>query len=282
MFMAGENTRSPELRAASIKGNMRFIWRAIQRAGSWEKLREAEGKLFGNAYGGTETLASGIKIRLTNIKAQSGSECMVPHRKLGAYDGAGKPFPSSAIKQNSTFDVEVISFGDEQTHKNYVRLFTITCMLYGFGRRSRKGFGTVNVKQITGAASDMNFKFEGAVDNLNVLSQFRAEYTRSGDKIVADSSSPANYPYIESIKLAGSKGFKETMPIIQQIGLLTHVHNGRKFLGDSRPRYASSILLSTTQVEDEFRCIVTQLHCTKRFDSDSRSKFYQDLDGRLK
>jgi len=56
MFLAGADGRTPELRAPSIKGAMRFWWRACnghlveEKDGKWDysKLKEEEGKIFGD------------------------------------------------------------------------------------------------------------------------------------------------------------------------------------------------------------------------------------------
>lgn len=48
MFMYGANQNEPELRPASIKGVMRFWWRAINGDLSLDELKEKEGEIFGS------------------------------------------------------------------------------------------------------------------------------------------------------------------------------------------------------------------------------------------
>ncbi|RUM75097.1 MAG: type III-B CRISPR module RAMP protein Cmr1, partial [Sulfurovum sp.] len=48
MFMYGADGKTPELRPASIKGVMRFWWRAIHGNLSLEDLKEQEGEIFGD------------------------------------------------------------------------------------------------------------------------------------------------------------------------------------------------------------------------------------------
>ena len=284
MFMAGTDKDRPEMRAPSIKGNMRFIWRAIQRADDINKLREVEGSVFGNAFGGNSTKASDMRIRIEKMNVAKGSEPMVPHRTLQEYSGRG-PFSGQAIREGGEFDVVITSFADEKTHIDFIRLFAATCLLYGFGRRSRKGFGTVKIKGFDGIGNTVYPWFAGAANNLNALSRFGAEYSYVSETEIAaiSAKSPANYPYIESIRIAGSKGFPENMDIIKQIGMAVHIYSRKEFLGSASPRFASSILLSTAPWNDvDNCCIVTQLYCTNtRIDAEDRKNFHAELDGRV-
>jgi CRISPR-associated protein Cmr1 len=301
--MAGAETQSnegrelvPELRVTGIKGCMRFIWRAIQCADDVKKLRAAEGQLFGNAFGGKDNRQSDMRIRLMNMRFAAGMEVILPHRELDEYKsepgydrGRTKAFSARAIKSGSAFDVAISSFGEAERHRDFVRLFALTCLLYGFGRRSRKGFGTVMITGIDGVGGyrdvggAVNYTFKGAEDNLNRLSIFGAEYSRPNDTMIrAIARSPADYPYIESIKIAGTLIFDHTEDIIGQIGMAAHHHAGEIFLGTLKPHFASSALLSTMPWDnDNYCCVVTQLHCTNPFTLAKRDEFYEELDGRV-
>jgi CRISPR-associated protein Cmr1 len=284
LFMAGAEPKSnPELRPAGIKGCMRFIWRAVHCAGDVDELRTKEGELFGNAYGGKATKQSDMRMRIEHRQLAIGKEDMLPHKNLGEYDGKRKDFKIPAIKSGFSFDVIVTSLKDTEAHVNYIRLFVVTSLLYGFGRRSRKGFGTVAITGIEGAGADINRSFNGLADNLNALSLFGARYTASGTKInCARVKTPTRYPFIESIQLAGTRKFSGTQEIIGQIGMAVHHHSGG-FLGMAKPRFASSVLLSSIPYgENGYRCIVTQLHNTSRkTNRRKQDDFFIELDGRV-
>lgn len=291
LFMAGPETRIPELRATGIKGNMRFIWRAIQCAGDISKLRELEGEIFGNAYGSNSTKASEMRLRVDSICLTTGQEVMTPHRNLrDEYNGTERDgrikraFPAPAIKTGNQFDVIITSSRSMDKHIDFIRLFSLTCLLYGFGRRSRKGFGTVVITDINGVGEDIDYTFDGAVENLKALSYFGAEYTLANNntEIIVKSDNAADYPYIENIWIVGSKTYPDPSQIIKQIGMSVHCFAGEPFLGRPNPRFASSILLSTVPVDsdnDRYSCLVTQLHCAKN--TANRQNFYQKLAGRL-
>lgn len=49
MFLSGADQSKAELRAASIKGLLRFWWRALQAESDINKLRERESQIFGSS-----------------------------------------------------------------------------------------------------------------------------------------------------------------------------------------------------------------------------------------
>jgi CRISPR-associated protein Cmr1 len=178
------------------------------------------------------------------------------------------------------FDVVISNFGDLNLHENFVRLFAVTCLLTGFGKRSRKGYGTIEITGIDGTGRQIEHSPQKLADNLNLLSDIQTTYTQSGNTINVKSAQPDNYPYIESIQFK-SKDFDGTCALYQQIGMAVHHHAPKAFLGSGKPRFASSILLSTFSDNGKYHGIVTQLHCTSGFNEEERKSFYKELDGRI-
>jgi CRISPR-associated protein Cmr1 len=297
LFMAGINKinhykkdLNPELRATGIKGAMRFVWRAIQCSDNIKELREREGTLFGNAYGGEKTEQSKMRIRIESTRLTKKDIALLPHRNHQDYKGEyiGKDSKTQAFDSEGSFNVVISSFGktkeDEKNHINYIRLFAITCLIYGFGRRSRKGFGTVEIISITGVGEKINYHFCGLMENLNELtSKVKFEQISNNEiRMTTKLLTELTYPHIERIKIIESEKFYNTSAIISGIGMALHNYNDKNFLGTANPRFASSILLSTIHVDRQYyNCIVTQLYCTKEFDEDQRNTFYGELEGRL-
>jgi CRISPR type III-B/RAMP module RAMP protein Cmr1 len=63
MFLAGADGRTPELRAASIKGAMRFWWRACNGHLGLDDLRKQEQAIFGGVGPG-DARRSGVVVRV--------------------------------------------------------------------------------------------------------------------------------------------------------------------------------------------------------------------------
>ena len=291
IFIAGTETNKPELRAASIKGIMRYIWRAVQCAPDINTLREKEGQLFGNANG-DGTIVSPLRLQVVADRVEQGKVSMVPHRDLSEeYDGKGKSFQVSAaaFKIGSTFTVRIITNAkvSQEQHNMYVHLFVLMTILAGFGRRTRKGMGSVVITSITGDAKDVNFSIDkhqdllpllNFVSNKEIGTIYKADINAIWSVPV---TKPFNYPYIEYIFIWKpiSKGI-EPIHVTQQIGLSTHKFSNAVFTGTARPRFASSLLMSTVG-DSSPSAIITMLNCTKDFDINKREVFLDDLYGRI-
>ena len=132
MFLAGADGVTPELRAPSIKGALRFWWRAMNGHLSLKELKEQEGKIFGNTASRSQVI-----IRVHQKDLQSADSEMVPH----------KPFMKRpAFLPNQQFEVTLmLSKSKDLSIEQLKNLFLLTCYLGGFGKRSRRGMGSVNI-----------------------------------------------------------------------------------------------------------------------------------------
>ena len=167
MFLGGANTTDAELRAPSIKGMLRFWWRATCEIESLEEMKKEEAKIFGS----TEQKASFfIKLEdLNNIK--SVKKNLLPGKK---FQPEGKPFKVGII--------DYLAFGIRDHRNGYVRehfpsgsqfklIFSfynseykqsILNAFYGFidngglGAKSRNGFGSLGLKE--NHKNNMQFK----------------------------------------------------------------------------------------------------------------------------
>ena len=289
LFIAGADTRNPEMRAASIKGVMRYIWRAVQCASNVKSLRDAESRLFGSTDENRTTISQ-LKLQVVEEEKVVGKENMVPHRALyDEYNGNGRPFSSEAIKENSTVIVRIITNSgvSKEQHYKYVCLFVLTTILIGFGRRSRKGMGTVAVESIAGDAGNVNFKVEKLQDLLpllKVISEMGAVYYVDDCGVWSKpEGEPFNYPHIEKIYIWKPLSDNiRPIHITEQIGLSTHEFHNAVFTGNtkSESRFASSILMSTTGYENS-AAVITCLKCIRDYDEVERNNFLDDLYRRI-
>jgi hypothetical protein len=246
-------------------------------------MREREGRLFGNASGGETTCRSEMRLQIRGNNTRPANAAMLPHRKSPGYSGAQRNKALETPALTGSFDVCIQS--PAPNHGMFVSLFVLTTLLYGFGRRSRKGMGTVQITGIGGEGRGISFAPD--IDNiltlLNCVRGNGVTFALDGADIVSNAPSAgyryANYPYIERIYLwRPAAAGVDVKNIIERIGLSAHEYSGEKFIGSARPRFASSLLLSTTP---EPACIVTQLHCTESFDAGERDKFLNNLHGRI-
>jgi len=245
MFMAGADGKTPELRPSEFKGMMRFWWRAIRADDNIEKLREEEAKIFGGT--GEKKGKSKVMIKVFPQQISSSSYRPLPHSQT-------KTFPFSGIRVNSKF--VIFLRGEEEFINIFKDVLFLSTILGGFGKRSRRGFGSVAIIE----PKELNFenlqKEELLSKILDTLNQIDNHYEISSSKIV-NKKSGGNYPWIKEIEIGNKHDDWETL--LKKIGNATH-NLKNPSLGNSSPRMASPIYVSVVKLKDGFYPIVTTLN----------------------
>lgn len=157
MFIAGADVTRPELRAPSIKGVLRFWWRAI-KAGN-VNLATDEKKIFGGVREGGQKSCFSIKVKgedLSNYVSEKPLEKKytyeVKGRKLnlleyiayGTYKnvkGKGNVFTRSYINAGYKFTIEITTTGETDLDKEILETMQVFFMFGALGAKSRNGFG---------------------------------------------------------------------------------------------------------------------------------------------
>lgn len=179
MFLAGADQGKAELRAASIKGLMRFWWRALQAESDIEKLRNRESQIFGSSDEGVG--GSTFAIRISNTTQIQPSSTRLPNNNqihavtfrsqrqnrnitinILEYLAYGPFNPQERrlrpyIPANAKFDL-ILSY--ENNHIDEVLKAICAFSLFGgIGSRSRNGFGSIciaNLKEVVKDFSSVN------------------------------------------------------------------------------------------------------------------------------
>lgn len=149
MFLAGADGVTPELRPASIKGALRFWWRALHgdlvgQDGNLLKLKEQEAELFGGV--GTNARRSKVTVRVVETQIMTEQRQFGLELKYLLYGVEKRKF----IKEGSTFKIILqIHENDPEKLKSIKEDLNIVMSLFhhlgGIGAKSRNGFGSVNV-----------------------------------------------------------------------------------------------------------------------------------------
>jgi len=254
MFLAGANKNEPELRAASIKGVMRYFYRAIQCESSGSDLYKKEKRLLGGVSG-DEGVQSGLRIQVGKAGFSAASKEMLPHRPSGG-------MPQRAIPEGTEFEVILRSFGEnEKNHTTYEALFELTVLLGGFGRRSRRGMGSVMIMSKNGQACPLP---ESLLDNvfvlLNRLSRDIFTMDAGAGVIKRTRRLQIHYPYIEEIHETVKKS--SALEFAHHYGQASHrirrsAPNGFRLTGSINPRYASPVYCTVASPSQGF---IVKLH----------------------
>lgn len=275
MFLNGADGQTPELRAPSIKGALRFWWRALNghlplTDTAYSKgLKSLESEIFGGS--GDNVQRSRVIITVSQNGPLNKKTCeLVPH----------KPFmKGEAIIAETTFDVTLkIKDNPYLNKEKAIALFMLTCYLGGFGKRVRRGMGSVDIIAIDGKKEgipgqiDLNF-IHGLISKISPF------YHIENDKIMFKYSgtSPA-YGYVVSVQIG--KEYREYNSLLYRISDTTHKLKSRHpssydaSMGHARGgRYASPIYAS---VIVGARPIITTLNLAPGRDNHNDSLLVQE------
>ena len=164
MFLAGTDGKTPELRPPSIKGAMRFWWRAMNGSLSLEDLKEKEAAIFGGS--GKNEGRSKIIIKIennnslnkgNNIKKDYNLSCnfdkknhQLTGKNLGicyllysTYLSNGRSY----YKDKQNFKLKLIS-KDLNALKHAVASFWSLVYFGGIGTRARRGGGNITITNV--------------------------------------------------------------------------------------------------------------------------------------
>lgn len=278
MFLNGADGQTPELRAPSIKGAMRFWWRALNGHLSLVDLKKRESEIFGGS--GEKVQRSNIIIQmLSKNETRTSTHELVPH----------KPFmKANAFNPGTMFEIRLMlkEFYDENgiiyfTVEHLESLFCLTCYLGGFGKRVRRGMGSVNIQKIV---VDGNQKVIPDRIDLGLIHNYIAKFNQfyrhvDENKIVFTypGGSP-QYGYVSEIQLGRS--YVEQNVVLSKISSTTHMIKekyryaydpsmGHAFKG----RYASPVYVSI--VRGSIRPIITTLNLAPDRDANQASLLIQ-------
>lgn len=236
LLMNGPYGDFPELRPPGIKASLRFWWRALHGHLSLDQLREQEGRIFGSTKGRSKVL---IRVMESINEDRKEKTSLLPHK--GGSEVAGYTI-GETFKIRLDFNEDVIS-----TEK-IKSLFIIACTLGGWGKRSRRGFGSVMVTAVDGVAYTSPTTLQDVLAYLEriVPSKHRISGNQIENALVSQPSRD-DYPKLWKIEIGNHRRS------LRDIGQATHdvmsdrmpqKLNYKYSLGAGSPRFASPVVVS--------------------------------------
>ena len=162
MFLGGADGRTPELRLPSIKGLMRFWWRAMNGHLSLKALKEREAEIFGASDEkiGRSKFSMRVKPhKLNSSKDKLPSHPVLEYLAYGTHEykrGQGTIFIRDYIKPNQKFSV-IITI-PEHLKDEIIKILLRLSTFGGLGSRSRNGFGSFKILSINGNSNSFYVK----------------------------------------------------------------------------------------------------------------------------
>ncbi len=258
MFMGGANPKDqPELRAASIRGAMRFWFRAIAGAvtSNPHEVYELESEVFGNTEKKSKVVVR-VKTKLSENDFQKLK--LLPHKTFRAW----------AILPDKEFDIE-LEVKESHRSGEYLNLafysFWLSTALGGWGKRSRRGAGTVIIDK---ERSDIPEEFKKFLskelkEQLDIIkSVFDKNLKPQSEKKKVD------WPYLVEVR-EWKKKFPDVWegdsPIVDMFRNYSRfIRNNGDCLGQIKPkRYASPIVIRVIPKGNEYSLRFTLLRPDK-------------------
>lgn len=247
LFMAGADGKTPELRPPSFKGMMRFWWRAMRSDDDWKQLAKDEAIIFGGTGKGEGK--SKISIRVENNKPSTKSYNPLPHKP--------PTFNLPAINTGNKFRCNLNC--EASCEKDAISAFKLSLLLGGFGKRSRRGFGSISYKSFNNFEELINEIEETNIITNNYMS---IDKNKSNDSRIVLSRNinlkEPQYPRIYEIYM-GEKGASSADSVLNKIGHASHTHRDNA-LGTIEPqRVASPIIATVVKINQKYHPVITKL-----------------------
>lgn len=174
MFLAGSFTNEPELRPPSLKGIMRYWWRAVNGNLPLKDLKEKESNIFGASN--EQIGKSKFNIRIQSEKLYVDKYKPIPH----------KNFRFEGFNPGQKMSITLTSYHEVSKLEDILKLSLI---LGGLGRRTRRGFGSLKY-------SDQELELENILKLINRVGSGQYHIDDNRITLKNKSSFVVNHPYI--------------------------------------------------------------------------------------
>ena len=212
LFMYGGDTQRPEVRTTEFKGLIRFWWRALKASKNIESLKKEEEAIFGGIS--KDSGKSKVSIQITDEKLyMEGNDAAIVYLFCSTVQKNPKKF----IKQNSSFSLSLYS-QDENALKNAIAGLWCALNIGAFGTRSRRGAGSLSVKEIEGNTYGLDFTPKGS--SRKDITNWLKENKTIAANIVGAENEPCNkYSNLNDASFIVSKrSFDSWQGALQEIG----------------------------------------------------------------
>jgi CRISPR-associated protein Cmr1 len=253
LVMNGALLETPELRPPGIKAALRFWWRALHGHLTINDLREKESSIFGSTNARSKVIVrvvEGLKDDLIE------NTDILPHKK-------SRPLP--AYPSNQVFKIR-IDFDSSTISKEKIEsLFILACTLGGLGKRSRRGFGSVEILTIDSVASnEAEFIFPCSLleikKHLDILNPNRfsdpIDNKLSNQSITKDNYRE-EYPWLVDIQISSKKITVEDIGNRSHLAMSDNPFAYKNSVGAGNPRFASPIIVS---ILPDGHCVISTLN----------------------
>ena len=247
MFLTGADGAELEFRAPSIKGALRFWWRALHGHLSLSELKKREGEIFGD-----NNNRSKFTINVSELDTRFiGSDAPIPH----------KGYKIPCILPNAEFEVRLIIPVEipQWNLEKCQALFELFSIIGDVGKRARRGMGSFEIIKCN---NPLWKKQEITIQYIHELIKKFSSFFDVRNNIIHSnySGSMEYYPWIKRIEIG-----KHDDNLLMKISKKTHEFKNKNIytyeasIGHAnKGRFASPIYISA--IKGSLKPIITTLN----------------------
>lgn len=257
MFLAGADGSTPELRPASIKGAMRFWWRALNghlvgEDGDLTELKKREAEIFGGSGEGQGRSKVAVRVIPKDIHVNQ-FERINMNIKYLAYGSEERKYIDVGSKFKVIFFINESQSEELQIIKKEIKTtFSLMTYLGGLGSKSRNGFGSFYSNNV--------FSFEEIKEKISNIDNKYLTFTSFSDQCQIYLTNNHNLKNWED-------AIKELSDIYKNYGKSAvpknqRLHIGAPYKGQSPPDRHSKLFIMSVFKENEddnYKCVISYL-----------------------
>lgn len=252
LLMSGARKEIPELRPPSIKGMMRFWWRAMNGHQTLPDLKHEEALIFGSCGNNGERCPFSLQ---TKYLGQPASRQKIEFQsRVGNFSG---------FNGNEPFTITMRGYAEPTEAENTLK---VAIRLGGLGKRSRRGYGAVQICKIQkndAVNESLPLSLESICLELNSVVTGGFVVDNVNNKILPNPNvsrnSDAKYPHILEIEVGNP--LSDMTDLLKKIMNSASDHNSY-YTGEVKPgRFASPIYVTVADTEHGYVPIITTLNC---------------------
>ena len=244
---------SPEMRTASLKGILRYWWRATNYTKDVRDLFDQEAEIFGGA-GDTNAKKSSFSMILNPIsEPKIGKAQLVPHP-----NPTDKKYQNSRCIYEGSFTLTIIKIREVNFEYNHLVSYMI---LGSVGQRARRGMGSL---QIDSVSSDDGFTMPWDLDDFKKLMEGLNVNTETDNNHLEVTGKPIpKRPVVKRIYLSAPK--RDPNPMLEIIAHAKKSYPNRSSYNDREiggigPKFASPIWIRLLRKDSKYKALLTVLH----------------------
>lgn len=255
MFLSGADGRTPELRPPSIKGAMRFWWRAIHPNLSLEELRKKEGEIFGSTDEKVGRSKFGMRVKgnfdpkkdplpnleihkfFVKVKGKERRQNILEYLAYGPLTWSKEErkniFFTKYIPVNTNFEINFLMNESESDAIKKVVINTMNLLsnFGGLGSKSRNGFGNFIITSVIMKNNNIENPVHlplPKVQAINLLKKFNVipDYTAFSQNAILFRTNSTYTTWDQSLAYIG-KSYREAKLSLED----RHIYKKRQYIG---------------------------------------------------